>query len=87
MSEPLIEPITGRYMRLDVDGRPCRLYWEEAGADSFLIFFFYIKGGSSSIKKKKKQKNPLNRCLHKKTNRVVREGHPNNEQCDLIPSS
>ena len=32
MSEPLIEPITGRYMRLDVDGRPCRLYWEEAGA-------------------------------------------------------
>ena len=32
MSEPAIEPITGRYMRLDVDGRPHRLYWEEAGA-------------------------------------------------------
>ncbi|MGI9421849.1 MAG: alpha/beta fold hydrolase [Hyphomicrobiaceae bacterium] len=26
-----IEPITGRYMRLDIHGRPHRLYWEEAG--------------------------------------------------------
>lgn len=27
-----IEPITGRYMRLDIHGRPHRLYWEEAGS-------------------------------------------------------
>jgi len=26
-----IEPITGRYMHLDIHGRPHRLYWEEAG--------------------------------------------------------
>ena len=26
-----IEPIVGRYMRLDIHGRPHRLYWEEAG--------------------------------------------------------
>jgi pimeloyl-ACP methyl ester carboxylesterase len=26
-----IEPITGRYMRLDFEGRPHRIYWEEAG--------------------------------------------------------
>ncbi len=32
MSTPQIEPITGRYMRLDIHGRPHRLYWEEAGA-------------------------------------------------------
>jgi pimeloyl-ACP methyl ester carboxylesterase len=27
-----IEPITGRYMRLDIHDRPHRLYWEEAGS-------------------------------------------------------
>ena len=27
-----IEPITGRYMRLEIHGRPHRLYWEEAGS-------------------------------------------------------
>ncbi len=32
MSEPSIEPIIGRYMRLELHGRPHRLYWEEAGA-------------------------------------------------------
>ena len=31
MSGVEIEPITGRYMRLDIHGRPHRLYWEEAG--------------------------------------------------------
>lgn len=31
ISEPVIEPIVGRYLRLDVDGRPHRLYFEEAG--------------------------------------------------------
>lgn len=31
MSEPIIEPITGRYIRLEVHGRPHRLYWEEEG--------------------------------------------------------
>ncbi len=31
MSAVEIEPITGRYMRLDIHGRPHRLYWEEAG--------------------------------------------------------
>ncbi|MEM9359312.1 MAG: alpha/beta hydrolase [Pseudomonadota bacterium] len=31
MSAIEIEPITGRYMRLDIHGRPHRLYWEEAG--------------------------------------------------------
>lgn len=28
---PIIEPILGRYMRLDIGGEPHRLYWEEAG--------------------------------------------------------
>lgn len=32
MSAIEIEPITGRYMRLDIHGRPHRLYWEEAGS-------------------------------------------------------
>lgn len=27
-----IEPITGRYMRLEIEGRAHRIYWEEAGA-------------------------------------------------------
>ena len=31
MSGVEIEPIVGRYMRLDIHGRPHRLYWEEAG--------------------------------------------------------
>lgn len=26
-----IEPVVGRYIRLEIDGRPHRLYWEEAG--------------------------------------------------------
>lgn len=29
--EATIEPIVGRYLRLSIDGRPHRLYWEEAG--------------------------------------------------------
>jgi pimeloyl-ACP methyl ester carboxylesterase len=29
--EPVIEPVIGRYMRLDFNGRPHRLYFEEAG--------------------------------------------------------
>jgi pimeloyl-ACP methyl ester carboxylesterase len=28
---PVIEPVVGRYLRLDVNGRPHRLYFEEAG--------------------------------------------------------
>jgi len=28
---PSIEPVTGRYLRLEIDGRPHRLYFEEAG--------------------------------------------------------
>lgn len=31
MSAATIEPITGRYMHLDIQGRPHRLYWEENG--------------------------------------------------------
>ena len=27
----MIEPITGRYLRLDLEGRPHRVYFEEAG--------------------------------------------------------
>jgi pimeloyl-ACP methyl ester carboxylesterase len=29
--EPMIEPVVGRYLRLDLDGRPHRIYFEEAG--------------------------------------------------------
>jgi len=29
-----IEPITGRYMRLEIHGRPHRLYWEGRAAAS-----------------------------------------------------
>src|SRR5216683_24398 len=29
---PVIEPVVGRYLRLDLDGKPHRLYFEEAGA-------------------------------------------------------
>jgi hypothetical protein len=28
---PVIEPVVGRYLRLDLNGRPHRLYFEEAG--------------------------------------------------------
>ena len=28
---PVIEPVVGRYLRLDLDGRPHRIYFEEAG--------------------------------------------------------
>ena len=28
----VVEPVTGRYMRLDIGGRARRLYWEEAGS-------------------------------------------------------
>ena len=28
---PEVEPIVGRYRRIVIDGRPCRVYWEEAG--------------------------------------------------------
>ena len=31
IGEPVIEPIVGRYLRLDFNGRPHRLYFEEAG--------------------------------------------------------
>jgi len=31
MSALVIEPVVGRYMRLDLHGQPHRLYWEEAG--------------------------------------------------------
>ncbi len=37
MSTIEIEPITGRYMRLDIHGRPHRLYWEEAGTGIPLV--------------------------------------------------
>jgi pimeloyl-ACP methyl ester carboxylesterase len=32
-----IEPITGRYVNLDIHGRPHRLYWEEAGTGIALL--------------------------------------------------
>ncbi|MDP6706263.1 MAG: alpha/beta hydrolase [Alphaproteobacteria bacterium] len=31
MGAPVIEPVTGRYLRLDIEDRPHRLYFEEAG--------------------------------------------------------
>jgi len=31
MIKAVIEPVIGRYMRVDIHGRPHRLYWEEAG--------------------------------------------------------
>ena len=31
MGEPVIEPVIGRYLRLDFDGQPHRIYFEEAG--------------------------------------------------------
>ena len=31
VGEPVIEPVTGRYLRLDLNGRPHRIYFEEAG--------------------------------------------------------
>ena len=31
MTEPIFEPIKGTYLRLSLDGRPHRLYFEEAG--------------------------------------------------------
>jgi len=32
VGEPVIEPVIGRYLRLDLNGRPHRIYFEEAGA-------------------------------------------------------
>ncbi len=37
MSTVTIEPIVGRYMNLEIHGRPHRLYWEEAGSGIPLI--------------------------------------------------
>jgi hypothetical protein len=34
VGRPVIEPIVGRYLRLDFNGRPHRLYFEEAGRAS-----------------------------------------------------
>ena len=34
-----LEPITGRYVTLDVEGRPQRIYFEEAGAGSPVLCF------------------------------------------------
>ena len=31
MSAPRFEPITGRYVRFEIEGEPCRVYFEEAG--------------------------------------------------------
>jgi len=31
VGEPVIEPVIGRYLRLDLNGRPHRIYFEEAG--------------------------------------------------------
>ena len=33
-----IEPITGRYVHLDIEGRPYRIYFEEAGAGERAFF-------------------------------------------------
>ena len=37
LAEPEIEPVTGRYLRLNLEGKPHRLYFEEAGAGVPLI--------------------------------------------------
>ena len=37
VGEPTIEPVIGRYLRLDLDGRPQRIYFEEAGEGIPLI--------------------------------------------------
>lgn len=37
VGDPVIEPIVGRYLRLDFNGRPHRLYFEEAGQGIPLI--------------------------------------------------
>ncbi len=34
VGEPVIEPITGRYLRLDFNGKPHRIYFEEAGPEN-----------------------------------------------------
>jgi pimeloyl-ACP methyl ester carboxylesterase len=34
---PVIEPVVGRYLRLDIDGRPHRIYFEEAGQGTPLV--------------------------------------------------
>src|SRR5471032_3406776 len=31
VGEPMIEPVVGRYLRLDFNGKPHRIYFEEAG--------------------------------------------------------
>ena len=37
MSSPSFEPIVGRYLNLDLSGRPHRLYIEEAGSGIPLV--------------------------------------------------
>lgn len=37
IAEPIIEPVTGRYLRLQFEGRPHRIYFEEAGQGIPLI--------------------------------------------------
>ncbi|WP_421998133.1 alpha/beta fold hydrolase [Reyranella sp.] len=42
---PFIEPVVGRYLRLDLDGRPQRIYFEEAGpADGIPLLCLHTAG-------------------------------------------
>ena len=43
---PEIEPVTGRYLRLDIEGRPHRLYFEEAG-DGIPLLCLHTAGADS----------------------------------------
>lgn len=43
--EPMIEPVVGRYLRLDFQGRPHRIYFEEAGpADGIPLVCLHTAG-------------------------------------------
>lgn len=51
MSKMTIEPVIGRYMHLDIGGKPHRLYWEEAGPpeghDSIPLVCLHTAGADS----------------------------------------
>ncbi len=46
---PQFDPITGRYLRLDIGGTPHRLYFEEAGQGIPLLCLHTAGGGRTTI--------------------------------------
>ena len=67
VGEPWIEPVTGRYLHLDIAGMPHRLYFEEAGpADGIPLLCLHTAGADG-----RQYRGVLNDAEVTKTHRVI----------------